>query len=81
MIRISPNGALDNVIEVPTRCPTSCAFGGVDMKTLYVTSAASNLSVPSDPDNQDGAVFSIKVDVAGSSIPLFEGQVRSMASC
>ena len=81
VVRISPYGELDQVVEVPTRRPTSCAFGGVDMKTLYVTSAASDSSAPPGQDDQGGAVFSIEVNVAGCSIPLYEGQAGSIAAC
>lgn len=76
VIRISPDGELDRVIEVPARCPTSCAFGGEDMKTLYVTSAASDSSSHEGSDDLGGAVFSIDVDVAGSRIPPYKGPVR-----
>ena len=81
VVRISPDGELDQVIEVPTRRPTSCAFGGVDMKTLFITSAASDLSALPNRDDESGAVFSIKVDVAGASIPRFAGPIGSFSAC
>ncbi len=34
-----PEGALDRLVELPCAWPTSCAFGGPDFATLYVTSA------------------------------------------
>lgn len=36
--RFTPRGTLDRRIEVPMRKPTMCAFGGRDMRSLFVTS-------------------------------------------
>ena len=37
--RYAPDGRLLAEIAVPARCPTMVAFGGPDLRTLYVTSA------------------------------------------
>ena len=79
LIRISPDGELDCVIELPVQRPTSCAFGGENMKTLYVTSAALRSSESSDCADLGGAVFGIEVDVAGSRIPPYMGSVSSIS--
>jgi sugar lactone lactonase YvrE len=42
--RYSPRGEPDAVLEVPVSQPTSCAFGGLGMSDLYVTSARVGLS-------------------------------------
>ncbi|MHC8306777.1 SMP-30/gluconolactonase/LRE family protein [Pseudomonas sp. PB3P13] len=60
LLRLAPDGNVDRVIELPVSRPTSCVFGGDDLKTLYITSAASPLDHP-----LDGALLSIRVDVAG----------------
>jgi L-arabinonolactonase len=44
ILRITPDGKLDRVIEVPVLRPTCCAFGGPNLKTLFVTSAIDELS-------------------------------------
>lgn len=44
VVRHAPDGALDRVIHLPVPRPTSCAFGGPDLGTLYVTSARVRLS-------------------------------------
>lgn len=41
--RYSPGGSLDSVVELPVPRPTSVAFGGPDLQTLYVTSARVGL--------------------------------------
>lgn len=46
-------------ISVPTQCPTSCAFGGADMNTLFITSAAKK------DDTLGGSMFSINLNVKG----------------
>lgn len=39
VVRYTPAGALDRVIEVPAKNPTCCCFGGLRLDTLYITSA------------------------------------------
>ena len=45
--RYAPDGRLDRLVELPVQKPTSCMFGGADMRTLYVTSAIWDLTAPS----------------------------------
>jgi L-arabinonolactonase len=40
IIRLTPAGKVDKSIKLPLRYPTKLAFGGKDLKTLYVTSAS-----------------------------------------
>jgi sugar lactone lactonase YvrE len=39
--RITPGGAIDRVVRMPVPNVTSCALGGPDLRTLYVTPRAS----------------------------------------
>lgn len=59
LIRISPNGHVDRIVDLPVSRPTCCTFGGEDFKTLYVTTARS-------PDRLSGSVFALRTDVGGS---------------
>ena len=42
--RYAPSGALALVVELPVTQPTSCTFGGTDLRDLYVTSARQHLA-------------------------------------
>ena len=74
VVQISPQGRTLAEFEVPAMCPTMCAFGGPDLKTLYVTSARQMR----DADElarlpQSGGIFSMRVDVPGLPEPAFAG--------
>ncbi|MBT5186184.1 MAG: SMP-30/gluconolactonase/LRE family protein [Kordiimonadaceae bacterium] len=64
--RYHPNGKLVQTIEMPVSRPTSVAFGGSDLKTLFITSAKKGLEQNlSATEQMAGDLFSIKLDVAG----------------
>ncbi len=44
VVRYTPDGQVDTVIELPVSQPTSCAFGGKDLDILYITTGAQNLT-------------------------------------
>ena len=53
IIRIAPQGRVDCVIDLPVKNPTTCAFGGRELDTLYITSARSG-------ERLAGSVFAVK---------------------
>lgn len=59
--RYRPDGMLDTVVEVPSRHPTMIAFGGADLRDLYITTATHGK--PGEP--HEGGLFRLRVDVAG----------------
>jgi len=66
IVKLSPTGELLQEIELPVRCPTSVAFGGPDLRTLYVTSASQGRSkdeLARYPHS--GKVLAFAVDVPG----------------
>ncbi len=44
VVRYRPDGRIDRTIALPVTNPTCLAFGGRDLKTLYVTTAWKFLS-------------------------------------
>ena len=44
VIRHAPDGSIDTEVRMPVQRPSSCMFGGPDLKTLYITSACAELS-------------------------------------
>jgi L-arabinonolactonase len=72
--RYKPSGEIDSVIPMPVPRPTSCCFGGPDLKTLYVTSASIGLSAATLSDApQSGQLFALAVDVKGLPEPAYLG--------
>lgn len=66
ILRLSPAGEVLLEISLPVKCPTMIAFGGADLKTLYVTSARHNR--PQEELQRfplSGCVFAIDMDIAG----------------
>jgi sugar lactone lactonase YvrE/DNA-binding IclR family transcriptional regulator len=72
--RYLPDGQLDRVVAVPVPRPTSCAFGGPDLKTLYITSARIRLSaVQLAAAPLSGSIFEFRADVPGTPVSAFAG--------
>lgn len=71
LTRYAPDGSVDRIIELPVSQPTCPAFGGADLKTLYLTSAREGLSEEALEEQPDaGKVLFFKVDIPG--IPEFQ---------
>lgn len=68
--RYAPDGRLDARIPVPATKVTSCAFGGPDLRDLYITT--SRLGRRS-PEPAAGALFRARPGVAGLAPVAFQG--------
>lgn len=74
VVRYQPDGKIDCVIKVPARRATCIAFGGPDLKTLYITSAWDRMSAAERDDwPLSGDLFATDVDVPGLPDPLYSG--------
>ncbi len=69
--RYSPQGERVQEISVPAKHVTSCMFGGDDYKTLFITSAASNVHEDSVLPAPNGFLFAVQLPVAGRPQNLF----------
>jgi sugar lactone lactonase YvrE len=64
--RFRPDGSFDRLAELPCSWPTSCAFGGPNFATLFVTSARFTMSKDHLAANpQEGELFALDVDARG----------------
>ena len=74
VVQVAPTGRVLAQHPLPAMCPTMCAFGGSDLRTLYVTTArtmrdAAELArLP-----QSGGLFAMRVDVPGLPETRFRG--------
>lgn len=71
LVKLSPDGELLDEIALPLRCPTMVAFGGADLRTLYVTSAGARPEAELAQYPLSGKVLAIRVDVAGRVEPQY----------
>lgn len=65
--RYLPDGSLDTVVRLPVSHVSSCAFGGPDLRTLYITSARQEMSdaqLAREP--LAGGLFALDLQVAGA---------------
>ena len=67
----SMDGNFIGYIPLPVPQVTSCAFGGPDLSTLYVTTAARNLDLNKYP--LAGGLFRVQTKTAGAASPAFDG--------
>jgi sugar lactone lactonase YvrE len=66
VLRLSAAGEILQEITIPARCPTMVAFGGEDLRTLYITTGRKGRSAAElERYPQSGCVFSVRVEVAG----------------
>jgi sugar lactone lactonase YvrE len=58
VVRVSPDGTVDRIVDVPAKNPTSCTFGGANLDLLFITSAVSD-------EPEAGNLFAIAAGVRG----------------
>jgi sugar lactone lactonase YvrE len=69
--RYTPDGVLDEVIEVAAKKVTACTFGGPDLAQLFITTSREGLGPGEDP--LAGSLFRALVGVAGLPVREFAG--------
>lgn len=74
VVRIAPSGKIDAVVPIPATRVTSCAFGGPELDTLYVTTSRLGLDAETlERYPQQGGLFALKPGVKGLPRPQFAG--------
>ena len=69
--RYTPDGVLDEVIEVAAKQVTACTFGSSDLDQLFITTSREGLKPGEDP--LAGSLFRAAVGVAGLPVREFAG--------
>lgn len=75
LVRFTPQGKVDRIVDLPVEKPTKVAFGGHDLDVLYVTSIGVPSTSGGDPRQpQAGGIFALHVPgVQGLAQPRFAG--------
>jgi sugar lactone lactonase YvrE len=74
--RLAADGTQVDWLPTPCQRPTSCAFGGDDLCTLFVTTAAYGLD-PADPRfGQAGSILAFRIDLTGPPVAAFDRNGR-----
>lgn len=73
IVKLAPDGTQLESIALPVRCPTMVAFGGPDLRTLYITSAGKRPQAELDQYPLSGTVLALRVPVAGLEQPAYVG--------
>jgi len=74
IIRFDPDGKEMMRVQMPVQRPTSCTFGGENLSTLYITTAAIGLSEAEiEKSFYSGDVFALQTNVTGLPTYHFNG--------
>lgn len=63
--RYLPDGTLDRTIPLPFSNPTKPAFGGPDLRTLYVTSTQLAMQSFTEPTARNGPIYALEPGESG----------------
>ncbi len=64
VVRVTPEGRVDRIVEMPVAAITTCTFGGPELKTLYITTARGGLGMANN-ERLAGGLFALEVEVPG----------------
>ncbi|QGZ39200.1 sugar lactone lactonase YvrE [Pseudoduganella flava] len=71
IVKLSSSGEELDEIALPVRCPTMVAFGGADLRTLYITTAGKRPQAELEQYPLSGRVLSVRLPVAGLESPQY----------
>jgi sugar lactone lactonase YvrE len=74
VVRFTPQGKVDREIRLPASRVTMLAFGGRDLRTLYITTAREGMnSEELEREPLAGGLFAVEIDIPGLAEPRFAG--------
>ncbi|MEY4161065.1 MAG: hypothetical protein RLZZ136_1686 [Pseudomonadota bacterium] len=71
--RYLPDGTLDRIVKLPFSNPTKPAFGGADLKTLFVTSTDMAMTCTMSPTMPNGGIYALQPGETGIAETCFVG--------
>jgi len=71
IVKLSPGGELLDEIPLPANAPTMVAFGGADLRTLYITTIGNRPEAERERFPLNGRVLVTRVDVPGRAEPAY----------
>lgn len=76
LVRLTPAGKIDRLIELPCRWPSKMAFGEAGLDTMFVT------SIRRDPaeDPEGGAIFAVRAGIQGLPQALYTGPIAASSA-
>lgn len=74
IVRHAPDGSIDRIVELPAKQVTSCAFGGSDLGTLFITTASQRMTeAQRAAEPLAGSLFAVETSVRGLLEPRYAG--------
>jgi sugar lactone lactonase YvrE len=74
LTRRDSDGKVLQTVQLPCSQITSCAFGGPNLTTLYITTAATGLSKEQlEREPMAGGLFAVEMEFAGLAADVFRG--------
>ena len=72
VLRYNVDGEITGIIHVPSKRVTMVAFGGADLRTLYITTARDGATTSElATDTHAGGIFACELDVPGRAEPMY----------
>jgi len=78
VVRYDPDGKVERRVPIPVRLVSSVAFGGNELRTLFITSASETIHETSSLSNLDGGkVYFLQSEVQGK--PEYMARIKGLA--
>ncbi len=76
ILRVTPRGEVDRLVELPVERPSMTAFGGPDLDTVFVTTIGRRNPDSPEP-GEPGGIYAFRAGVRGLPEPRFGGPERN----
>ena len=70
IVKYSPDGKVEKIIDLPIKRPTSIVFGGKDFKSLFITSACLGLDIQNN-HSLNGSILEVDSGTNGAQERMF----------